>query len=94
MPRARGPISPKNRDFPSRFARKLRELIGDRSTREVSKLVAEQGVEVTDRAVEAWLRGQRLPKLRDIEKVAKALGLDDYRDLLPEPLATSKSKSG
>jgi hypothetical protein len=86
----------KRKDFASRFALRLRRLMEERewTSRNVAELVTKGGVEVGDRAVDAWLRGQRLPKLKDIEKVAKALGFDDYREFLPEPAGSSKGKTG
>jgi ribosome-binding protein aMBF1 (putative translation factor) len=94
--RPRLELSDKDKDLGPRFARRLRKLMETHgwSSRDVAELVTKGGVAVGDRAVDAWLRGQRLPKLKDIEKVGRALGFDDYRDLLPEPLGKSKGRSG
>jgi hypothetical protein len=90
----------KRKDFPARFAQRLRRLMGldagqtpKWTSRDVADLVSKAGVPVSDRAVDAWLRGQRLPKLKDIERVAKALGFDDYRDFLPVPHSKTKGKA-
>lgn len=38
-------------------------------------------------AIQAWLRGQSMPKAKLIEPIGKALGLSDYRQVLPPPTA-------
>jgi hypothetical protein len=92
VPRGRLGISPKDKDLPARFALRLRELMERRgwNSRDVADLVTREGVPVMDRAVDAWLAGRRLPKLKDLERIGTALGLADYRDLLPAPIKTPK----
>lgn len=69
---------PKSLSLPERkFALRLAELVGDRSGE-----VAEK-VGVTHDAVLKWLAGRSVPSLDKWPKLAAAVGLKDYRDLLP-----------
>jgi transcriptional regulator with XRE-family HTH domain len=96
MPHERLPISGSNRDLSARFARGLRDLLEKRglSSRELCELVNAAGVKIDKRAVDHWLAGRRLPRLGDLERIGTALELDDYRDLLPEPLAKRRRRTG
>jgi hypothetical protein len=96
VPRPRSKIPAKGGDLSVRFARRLRELMEEHgwSSRDVAERVTGAGVPIGDRGIDAWLRGQRLPKLKDLERVGTALALADYRDLLPEPAGKPKARSG
>jgi transcriptional regulator with XRE-family HTH domain len=61
-----------------RFAARLRELLGDRPASFLADAVG-----VKPDAVLKWLRGANTPDLDYWPKLAKAFGLDDWRDLLP-----------
>lgn len=60
-----------------KFVLHLAALVGDRAGK-----VAED-VGVSHDAVLKWCRGSTLPKLQHWPKLAKALGLKDWRELLP-----------
>jgi hypothetical protein len=96
VPRPRTDIADTDQDFGKRFALCLRDLMRRRewTSADVASRLTKHGVTIGFRGVDAWLRGSRLPKFKDIEAVAVALGLDDYRALLPEPLPKSKRKPG
>lgn len=71
--------NPKLGNSPShQFTRRLRALLGDRTATELA-----QALGITPNAVGKWLRGERTPPMDDWPAIAKALGLDDWRDLLP-----------
>ena len=61
------------------FANHLAKLVGDRS-KDVAGAVG-----VSHDAVLKWCAGDSLPTLDRWPKIAKALGLRDYRELLPPP---------
>lgn len=88
VPRRRNDISPSATGLPERFALHLRDLMERRgwSSKQVAELVTEAGLPLGDRAVDSWLRGESMPKAKDLETIGVALGLADYRDLLPKPL--------
>jgi ribosome-binding protein aMBF1 (putative translation factor) len=69
------PKKPSARDL---FAERLRQLAADRTTTELGKML-----EVDADTVGKWLRAESLPDLNLWKKLAAALGLTDYRDLLP-----------
>jgi hypothetical protein len=43
------------------------------------------GVDIGPRGIDVWLRAEDGPKFRDLERIGLALGLADYRDMLPPP---------
>jgi transcriptional regulator with XRE-family HTH domain len=61
-----------------KLAARLRKLAGDRPAHEIAEKV---GVSVN--TVLKWLKAENSPDLEYWPKLAAALGLDDYRDLLP-----------
>ena len=76
-------------DLAVRFAVQLRAMMdkrGLRTAKEVFDLLVKAGVDVGPRGIDVWLRGEGLPKWRDLERIGQALGLRDYRRLLPPPL--------
>ncbi|MGQ0633096.1 MAG: hypothetical protein ACT4QC_00655 [Planctomycetaceae bacterium] len=93
MSRRRVEIDPKSRELGDRFAVHLRALLERRgwSSQHFAAMLAEAGVNVAYRAVDVWLRGG-LPRARDLERIADVLGLDDYRQVLPDPLPLRKRK--
>jgi hypothetical protein len=68
----------KPRTLRQRFAARLRDLAGDRTTIDLGEAIG-----VNHETVRLWLRGDRLPDLDQWPALAKALGVADYRDLLP-----------
>src|SRR5262245_43714938 len=96
MGRPRLSTKGREHEFSIRFASVLYDLMACRgwSAGRLAKLITEAGLKVNERAVYAWLRGERLPRLKDIETVGNALGFhDDYRLLLPAPLKRAGRKS-
>jgi len=86
--RQRVDINAKTKDFGQRFALRLREVMDKRklSSADVAELITKAGVsKMSARGVDAWLRGTSGPKFRDLERIGRALGFEDYRDLLPQP---------
>lgn len=61
-----------------KFAHRLHALAGKRTLGEIADAV---GVEVV--TVSKWFRGDNLPDIDHWPKLALALGLKDWRDLLP-----------
>jgi hypothetical protein len=89
VPRPRKKIRPRNAaDFLSRFALHLRKIMDDNNwiSKDVSEKLAAGGVDIGPRGVDVWLRGEGSPKFRDLEKIGRALGMKDYRDILPPSL--------
>jgi transcriptional regulator with XRE-family HTH domain len=77
MGRKLGPIvAPKSPR--GRFARRLRELADGLTPAELA-----ERLECTDDAARKYLTGKRVPDLNDWPKIAKALGLKYWQDLLP-----------
>jgi hypothetical protein len=74
---------------------RLQEIMDENgwNSRDVAALVAKAGLPIGDRAVDSWLGGRRLPKLKELEIVGRALGLADYRtELIPPPSGKSHGK--
>ena len=89
VPRQRTEIKAKDaRDLPERFALHLRKIMADRewSSKDVAERISAAGVPIGARGVDVWLRGEGSPKFKDLEKIGRALGLRDYRELLPPPV--------
>lgn len=75
------------RTLEGRFSLRLREML-DAKKWEVGDFheqLKRFGVAVEKPAIHAWLRGDTMPKARDLEKIGQSLGLADYRELLPPP---------
>ncbi len=87
VPRRRLEIDSGARDLPSRFARHLLDLMEKNgwSSKDVSQRLSRAGLEIGPRGVDVWLRAEGSPKFRDLETIGRALGLKDYRDVLPPP---------
>jgi transcriptional regulator with XRE-family HTH domain len=83
MARPRVELDEKSADFHVRFAIKLRGLMAKKGW--ASSDLAER-ISVSNHAVDFWLRAEALPRLENLEEIAEAFGLSDYRKLLPEPL--------
>lgn len=78
MGRKRTTKPPKNLALPlRRFAEHLSTLVGDSAPR-----VAE-AVGVSSDSVRKWCRGDMVPNLEHWPKLATAVGLSDWRELLP-----------
>ena len=86
-PRRRKFLNPRSDDFGVRFGIHLRELLDKRklTVGEFSERVQAAGVNVSAEAVHKWIAGGRIPRPQDMEGIAAALGLKDYRHLLPPP---------
>ena len=79
-----------SRDWTARFARRLHDLFDQHrpgwTAPEIADLIRAAGLRAGSReTIDAWLAGRRLPQLKDLERIGKALRID-YRELLPEPL--------
>ncbi|MCY2968464.1 MAG: helix-turn-helix transcriptional regulator, partial [Planctomycetota bacterium] len=87
-PRKRRELDPKSTDFTTRFALQLRKLVDKRNLTQATFLekLLEAKLDVSEFTVKKWLSGERLARLGDLEQIATALGLKDYRDVLPPPL--------
>jgi transcriptional regulator with XRE-family HTH domain len=67
------------RDTPRRkFVHRLHDVVGRRTFQEIADVVG-----VSRITVSKWFSGDNLPDLDYWPKLAKALGLKDWRDLLP-----------
>lgn len=67
------------RDTPRRkFVHHLHDVVGRRTFQEIADVVG-----VSRITVSKWFSGDNLPDLNYWPKLAKALGLKDWRDLLP-----------
>lgn len=86
-PRRRKPLDPQSPDFTIRFAIHLRRLLARRKlgTAKFHAALHRHKLEVSRVTVAKWLNGERLPRVGDLEGIARALGLNDYRRVLPEP---------
>lgn len=75
------------RTLAGRFAIHLRSLMDakDWEVGDLHEQLKRLEVRVEKPAIHAWLRGEALPKARDLEKLGNALGLKDYREVLPPP---------
>lgn len=89
MPRERKQIDPSSTDFNDRFALHLRAVM-ERKKWSSSDLVARlqaAGMSIDTRAVDTWLRGDAMPKAKDLETVGQICGFRDYRFVLPPPIS-------
>lgn len=86
-PRRRKPLDPNSPDFTVRFAIHLRRLAARKrfTTARFHAALHRNKLEVSRVTVAKWLNGERLPRVGDVERIAQALGLADYRRVLPEP---------
>lgn len=84
---SRAKLDPADNRLEARFARKLRALMAERklNSPDVSRLLAAGGVEIGPRGIDRWLRAEGGPRFGELEAIGNALGLEDYRELLPEP---------
>jgi transcriptional regulator with XRE-family HTH domain len=87
MARPRKVIDDKLEGFPERFAVRIRALMERHgwTAIDVAKRISALGLTIGPRAVDAWLRAEKMPRLKDIEVIGTALDFRDYRDLLPPP---------
>lgn len=98
MARPRNDLDQFSPDLTIRFALKLRAIMAEKgwSSDDVAQRIQAAGVDITHRGVDCWLRGEGLPKAKDLEAVGEALGYADYRMILPDPkkpLAVKKRRS-
>lgn len=86
--RQRNELDPGSADLQVRFALHLRALLEAKklSSAEAAARITAAGLPTEVPAVNHWLRGDNMPKAKDLETIGRALGLADYRKLLPEPL--------
>ena len=86
-PRKRHDLDPSSHDYATRWAIHLRKLVDQRrlSPAECWERLKVEGLEVSHQTVEAWLRGRRLPRVGDLEMIARVLKVADYRKILPPP---------
>lgn len=88
-PRREKQLNPRSRDFPTRFARHLRQLLKRKrlSVAEFRNNLRTAGLNVSMIAVRKWLSAERVPHAQDFEAIAKALGIRNYKNVMPPPLA-------
>lgn len=86
-PRPRHELDPSSDDYGTRWAIHLRKLVDQRrlTAAEFREQLEAVGLEVSHQTVEAWLRGRRLPRVGDLEMIARVLKVADYRKILPPP---------
>ncbi len=86
-PRKRHDLDPRSDDYGTRWAIHLRKLVDQRrlSPAEFREQLKVEGLEISHQTIEAWLRGRRLPRVGDLERIARVLGTTDYRKILPPP---------
>lgn len=60
------------------FAKRLNQLLRNQPASDLADKLG-----VSDDAVLKWLRGDRTPPIDQWPDIAKALGLSDWRDLIP-----------
>lgn len=86
--RERKTLDPLSADLQVRFALHLRDMLDKKkwSPSDLSERLKTHGLDIDPAGVNVWLRGDGLPKAKDLEAVGNALGLKDYRKVLPEPL--------
>lgn len=86
-PRPRKPLDEKSSDYSTRFALNLRKQLDKRKIGQTAFLEAlkHAGLEVSTQTVGKWISGDRLPRCYDLEFIGEALGLRDYRQVLPPP---------
>jgi hypothetical protein len=95
VPQRRKPITAAKPDeLPARFAEWLRKTMEDKGwkAKDVAALLAKEGLDIGPRGIDVWLRAEGSPKFRDLEKIGRALGFADYRDMLPAPLPKKAAK--
>jgi len=88
-PRPRKHLDSHSRKFEIRFAIAFRAAAEKKSLTtapELNDFLADKGVSVSLAAVKKWLNGEAVPRPQLLERIGKALGSKDYRDLLPEPI--------
>lgn len=70
---------------PGAFALHLDALLTERgiSPQELADSCKAAGLPIEEHTVRAWLRGENMPKTHHLRKLGKALGLADYRHVLP-----------
>jgi transcriptional regulator with XRE-family HTH domain len=96
LSRRRVELDEKSPDIKVRFALKLRGLVAKKgwTSVDLAERIAGYDGAVTNRAIDAWLRGDTLPSISILESLAEVLGITDYRQILPAPLSrASKAKA-
>lgn len=86
--RERKQIDPASADLNDRFALHLRSVMDRKkwSVKELAERLQHAGMSIDTRAIDTWLRGEAMPKAKDLETVGTVCGFKDYRYLLPPPL--------
>lgn len=83
VPRPPKELSKEERStFQGRFALHLQTLM-DAAGKTKDDIAEATGL--GEAAIRRWLRAEGAPDLHNLEKIAAALNLDDYRELLPPP---------
>jgi len=85
-PNKRKSLSPKSKDFSTRFAIHLRKLLDDRDIgpADFRDKLQSAGLHVSIESVTKWLNGSRIPRPQDAPTIGRILALKDYRHLWPE----------
>jgi len=86
-PRPRKHLDPRSKRFEIRFAILLRKRIDELGymPADLVDRLQRAGLSVSFELVKKWLSGDRLPRPQDAEAIGKALSLDDYREIWPDP---------
>lgn len=87
--RRRNELDPSSPDINIRFALHLRGLLERKhwTASDLTERLKAAGLAIEIFGVNTWLRGEGMPKAKDLEIVGRVCGLSDYRKILPEPLA-------
>jgi ribosome-binding protein aMBF1 (putative translation factor) len=67
------------------FALHLAELLQERGWdhRDLAAKCQAAGIDIEEHSVRAWLRGDNMPRSHHLRPIAKVLGLEDHRHILP-----------
>ncbi len=84
-PRPRHDLDPSSDDYGTRWAIHFRKLVDARglTPAAIRERLKVEGLEVSAQTIAGWLRGRRLPRVGDLEIIARVLRLRDYRKILP-----------
>ena len=80
--------STERKTIEGRFAVHLRALMDAKGWQvgDLHEQLTRFAVDIEKPAIHVWLRGKSLPKAKFLEPLGRALGLKDYREVLPPPV--------
>lgn len=81
-------IDPRTKKLQQRFGLHLRELMDKKglSAGDLHRFLEAEEIEISVSAVTKWMRGEGFPNVLTLAVIAQALGVSDYRKVLPPPL--------